>query len=63
MFRTVVSLLSISNLENQLFQEFGFQLKDSVEKGFASGESESREHVIAFIGALYKEVVNNNNDV
>lgn len=54
--RTVVSLLGNGKLESKIFIDFGFQLKDSITKGYASDESESREHVVAFIGTLYKEV-------
>ena len=43
-------------MEGKIFKEFGQQLRESIVKGFNSDESESREHVVAFIGTLYKEV-------
>jgi hypothetical protein len=43
-------------MEGRIFKEFGQQLRESIVKGFNSDESESREHVVAFIGTLYKEV-------
>lgn len=55
--KTVVSLLGNGKMEGRIFKEFGQQLNESIVKGFSSDESEPREHVVAFIGTLYKEDV------